>query len=126
MPDWLPNDWPSFLWGLVVGATAFIVSGFLREAGKDLYLALKHRLFPLSPAPEPPKPPREPILVDMAFKPTLYAPGDCAWARRDTIYRKESDGYTYYLQPPSGAKVVRGTGQDESYLMVKPGAKAIQ
>ena len=116
--SWLPGDLPSFLWGVVVAAAGLIATGFLREAGKELWVRLKSRYFP-EPAPPP-----EPVQVDRDFRPTLYRPEDCVWVRHESISRYEGEGYTYYPHPQNGAKCVRGYGRESSFLMVKPNSKA--
>lgn len=115
--NWLPHDLPSFLWGLAVAVVGVIASGFLREAGKELWSALKIRIAP---------PPPEPMQVDMRFKPTLYAESDCLWVRHESLSRYKAEGYKYYRHPPNGAKVVRGYGQEATFLLVKPNAEKLQ
>ena len=115
--NWLPKDLPSFLWGLVIAVIAIVATGFLREAGKELWSTLKKKLFP------PPTPETEPVQVDAKFQPTLYAKSDCLWSRHESVSRFESEGYTYYPHPKNGAKCVRGYGQELSFLMVKPNAQ---
>jgi hypothetical protein len=41
-----PTDWPSFLWGLVVGALGVFFTAFLRELGRDVWVISKAKLFP--------------------------------------------------------------------------------
>ena len=118
--DWLPNDVPSFLWGVAVAGVVMVATGFLREAGKDLWIALKKRYFP------PPPPPLEPVQVDLRFKPTIYAEHDCLWARHENVARYKSEGYTFYPHPSNGGRVVRGYDREASFLMVKPGAQRKQ
>ncbi len=115
--SWLPHDTTSFLWGLAIATVGIIATGFLREAGKELWVALKRRYFP--PAPPPP----EPVQVDLRFKPTEFEEHDCVWARHESVSRLASEGYTFYSHPLNGGKVVRGYGREASFLMVKPGAQ---
>jgi len=118
--NWLPHDVPSFLWGLAVAVVGMVATGFLREAGKELWVTLKRRYFP------PPPPPPEQVQVDLGFKPTIYAEQDCLWARHENMSRYESEGYTFYPHPSNGGKVVRGYGREASFLIVKPGAQKRQ
>lgn len=115
--NWLPSDPLSFLWGLVVASVAIVATGFLREAGKELWGALKKRFFP-PPAPEP-----EPVQVDRTFQPTLYTGADCIWSRHESVSRRVAEGYTFYPHPSNGGKVVQGYGREQSFLMVKPNAQ---
>lgn len=114
--NWLPQDFPSFLWGLVLAVIGMVATGFLREAGKELWALVKKKYFP-----HPPLPP-EPVQVDLQFQPTLYAGSDCVWSRHESVSRREAEGYTFYPHPSTGGKVVRGYGREASYLMVKPNA----
>jgi hypothetical protein len=116
---WLPQDLASFVWGLVLAAIVMVSTGFLREAGKELWTLLKKKYFP-SPAPEP-----EPVQVDLQFKPTLYAGNDCLWSRHESVSRRVGEGFTFYPHPTTGGKIVRGYGRETSYLMVKPNAQKL-
>lgn len=44
--DFLPTDWPSFLWGVALGALGLFFTGFLTEFGKDLWAMLRPKVFP--------------------------------------------------------------------------------
>ncbi len=112
--NWLPNDLPSFLWGMLVALAGLIASGFLKEAGKDFWVHLKKKLFP------PPPPPPEDVQVDLRFEPTMYKPRDCLWARHESVSRYQAEGYTFYPHPSNGGRCIRGYGREQSYLMVKP------
>lgn len=112
--NWLPTDFISFIWGLIIAALAIIGTGFLREMGKELWFAFKRRINP---------PPPEPILVDLRFEAKLYQPGETIWVKKESLYRFEEQGYLYYPHPKSGGKCYRETGGTQEYLMVKPGAQ---
>lgn len=114
--NWSLRDTIILLAGAALTAIGMVASGFLRQAGKELYLKCKNKWFP---------PPPDPVLVDFAFKATGYAPEALIWARQDSLYRKEADGCTYYLDPAS-RKIMRNNGQQMEFLMVRPGAKKIQ
>lgn len=115
----LPTDWPSFVWGLAIGALGAFFTGFLKKAGEESWLMLKKRLFP-----EPP----QPIQVATNFDPVLYEGGGCAWVSELKKHDKEAEGYTYYPHPTAGAKCFRvvrsGNGNlNKEFLMVMPNAK---
>lgn len=114
--NWLPTDVPSFLWGLLVAVIGMVATGFLREAGKELWAVLKKRWFP------PPSPPPEDVQVDLRFEPTMYKQGDCLWARHESVARYKGEGYTFYPHPSNGGRCVRGYDRGQSFLMVKPNA----
>lgn len=112
-------DWPSFLWGLAIGALGAFFTGFLKKLGEESWLVLKKRLFP-----EPP----EPIQVATNFDPILFEAGSCAWVSELKKHDKEAEGYTHYPHPSGGAKCYRvvrsGNGNlNKEFLMVKPDAK---
>jgi hypothetical protein len=94
-----------------------VATGFLREAGKELWAAMKRRYFP------PPPPPPKPVQVDLRFKPIMFEEHDCVWARHENVSRLESEGYTFYPHPSNGGNVVRGYDREASFLMVKPGVQ---
>lgn len=100
-----------------MAVVGMVATGFMREAGKELWAFLKKKYFPLPP------PPPEPVQVDLQFEPTLYAGSDCLWARHESVSRREAEGYTFYPHPSTGGKVVRGYGREAAFLMVKPKAQ---
>ena len=101
-----------------IGAVGLFITGFLKEVGKDSWLALKGRLFPKAP---------EPIQVATNFEPVLYDAGSCSWVPEVRLYEKEAEGYTYYPHPNRGAKCFRiaqtGHGPSNEFLMARPDAK---
>lgn len=115
--NWLPDDLPSFLWGVVVGAVGLFIAGFLNTAGADAWKWIKARVAP---------PPLEPIVVERTFKPTRYDPGSCAWVREERLLIYEEKGYRYYPHPRNNAKCYRlvhtRTHTEKEYLMVSPAA----
>ena len=60
--NFLPSDWPSFLYGMVFGVMVTFFTGFFKKLGEDAAVAAKDKVFP--------KPP-EPIRVSNSFVPEL-------------------------------------------------------
>jgi len=114
--SFLPSDWPSFIWGIVVGALGLLFTGVLKKAGEDVYSAAKARLFPAPP---------QPIQVPHNFDPILYQAGSCSWVPEVYTYEREAQGYTYYPHPNGGAKCCRtgGARGSNEFLMVRPDAQ---
>ena len=116
--SWLPTDLASFVWGVVLGLGGAYFTGFLREAGRDSWQALKKRLFPSPP---------EPVKVEGTFVATLYDPGSCVWVPEERIYDYERKSYSYYPHPKNGAKCFRevwtGSQKHIEFLMAAPSAK---
>jgi len=81
----LPTDWPSFLWGLAIGALGAFFTGFLKKLGEESWLVLKGKLFPTPP---------EPIQVATNFEPNSYEPGSCAWVPELKLHDKVAESYT--------------------------------
>ena len=107
--NWFPTDLISFIWGLLVAGITIIISGFLSEAGKDLWLLVKPKS-------------AEDVYVDLTFQPTMYKSEDCLWSNEESLSRYETDHF-YYKHPSNGGKCYRKDSQRRSYLMVKNGSK---
>src|SRR5437867_3489584 len=114
--NFLPTDWTSVLWGIVIGAVGAVFTGLFKKAGEDAWTAIKTRF-------EPP----DPIRVASNFDPIKFEPGECAWVPETKLALRGSDGYTYYPHPGRGAKCYRiiqaGGGASSEYLMVRRNAK---
>lgn len=112
--NWLPHDFVSFIWGLVVAGLAALLSGFFQGIGKDGWQSLKRKLFPKTP---------DPIEVERDYKSLGYAPGMCEWVRETTLHDRLEAGFTYYIHPDRHARCFRfpdHNRQVREYLMVKP------
>lgn len=116
----LPSDWPSFIWGALIGAVAAFVTGFLKKAGEHAYSSVEAKLNP--------KPP-EPIQIDGKFVFARFAPGECAWVSEVKLYEFEQKGYTYYPYPKDDARCYRitsdGCNPIKEFLLVQPSAKEL-
>lgn len=112
----LPTDLVSFLWGILIAAIGIVLTGFLREAGRELWHAIKRRLNPPTP---------DDVLVDLRFEPPKGMQSNCVWTRGESVSRRLENGYKFYPHPSNGGKCVRGQGPEKSYLMVKPDGKEI-
>ena len=97
--------------GIIGTLVGVIATGFLREAGKDLYGVVKERFNP---------PPPEDVFVDVWFDAPKDVQGRCVWANEDSVYRKKDDGYVFYPHPSNGGRCYRKSGDIKSFLMIKP------
>lgn len=118
--SFLPTDWPSFVWGALIGAIAAFGTGFLKKAGEHAFTHVAGKVNPKLPEPEQ---------IDGRFESTRFAPGICAWVREARLYEYEEKGYTYYPHPKNEARCFRITsdGRDriKEFLLVQPGAKEV-
>lgn len=111
--DYLPDDLPSFIWGLLVAFILIVITGFGREIGKDIYAFAKKRLG------EP-----EPLQISVKYLPKSVPPDQCVWVREENIPHHENEGSTFYPHPDNrGGKCYRlasmGTHTVREYLMVR-------
>ena len=119
--DW---HWLSFIAGALATAMVMVLTGFLGQAGKDLWAIVKPKIW--SGNPEPKKVSRKFVAQD-------YPQDSCVWARDEKeqdgkLNVRLDEGYSHYLDSASGSRVFRvinlTTGQEVvEYLLVKPGAK---
>jgi hypothetical protein len=114
----LPTDWPSFLWGAIVGLLAAFFTGFFTKAGEHAYTAVHSKLFPK---------PMEPIEVDRHFAPDLYKLGSCSWVSEIDVPEFEDKGFIHYPHQSGSPKCYRttynGHANVSEFLMVQPGAE---
>ena len=113
----LPSDLTSFVWGLVSGALAVVLSSFLGAVGADLWRWLKSKLHP----PEP-----DPVQIDSLFKEKVDPENQTIWVHENRRKACELEGYQYFRHPSNGARCFRGLVLDDEeyfeWLMIKPGA----
>jgi hypothetical protein len=114
--SFLPTDWPSVVWGIVIGAVGAVFTGLFKKAGEYAWTAIRSRF----------KPP-EPIRVANNFDPVVFEPGECAWVPETKVELRASEGFTFYPHPKRNAKCFRtvqtGHGPSNEYLMARPNAK---
>jgi len=117
----LPTDLTSFIWGLLIGAAAIFLHGFVSKFGEDAADAVKRRIFP-KPSEPPLRP--QPVEVDKSFLPPVCQGGSCIGVRELQTGEKEAQGYTFYLDPDDAAKRYRVVGMGNGttlneYLMLR-------
>ena len=116
--SFLPTDWSSFLWGMLIGSVAAFGTGFLKKAGEHAFSYLVGKINPKLPDPEQ---------VDGRFVPTRFPAGLCAWVREVQLYEYEQRSYTYYPHPKNNARCFRVTSDGKNpvkeFLLVRPGVK---
>ena len=104
-------NWPSFIWGLVLGGLAALLTGFLKKAGEDAWVALKARLFPAEP---------DPIAVPNDFNPNQYEQANFSWVHENAVHEKQAQGYTYFIHPTHHAKCFRQLPDRKEFVMRQP------
>lgn len=108
----------------VIGAVVLFFNTLLKKVAEDVYAWLKSKLLPPH-AKEP-----VPQFVPSDYKPTVYAPEDCAWVDALEARDKTAAGWTYYPPLVGGGRCARHPNpstrpQQVEFLMVRPGASRV-
>ncbi len=107
----LPTDFTSFVWGAVIAGAAIYASGFLKKAGEQTYTSLHEKL-------SPPKP----IEVSRGYAPR-DGTAEYVWIQESHLHEREHDGFTYFLDEKTGAKIFRMVSSGREFLMIRPASK---